>query len=227
MQAETMDRDAAASPPPEVQQRAPLLSGQHPDDDADDSDSIDDSNLWCWCCPMYRCLFGGCTGGKNAQPCSTRTLDFGAHLLFWFSGMYLPGGTFRRSRWDAINAANRTKPGVFKSLKVVSRDMSVPSTKVQGLQIPIRVYEPLRDSTTGGNKNEIPPVMVYFHGGGFCILGADDTGMDLLCAKLCSKMQMVVVSVTYRLAPENPFPAAVQVSCRSGSFSKETNKQTI
>ncbi|BAN46958.1 alpha/beta hydrolase [Metapseudomonas resinovorans] len=50
------------------------------------------------------------------------------------------------------------------------------------------------------------PLLVFFHGGGF-VIGTLDTH-DNLCRSLARLSQAVVVSVAYRLAPEQPFPAA-------------------
>ena len=51
------------------------------------------------------------------------------------------------------------------------------------------------------------PVIVYFHGGGFVI--ANITTYENSCRALANAAGAVVVSVGYRQAPENPFPAAV------------------
>lgn len=66
--------------------------------------------------------------------------------------------------------------------------------------IPIRIYRPDADSPL--------PVLVYFHGGGFVIgdIGTHDT----TCQQLAVRIPAVVVSVDYRLAPEHPYPAAVE-----------------
>ena len=51
------------------------------------------------------------------------------------------------------------------------------------------------------------PVILFFHGGGYCI-GSAETHRDLV-SRLCTATGARALSVDYRLAPENPFPAAV------------------
>jgi acetyl esterase len=52
------------------------------------------------------------------------------------------------------------------------------------------------------------PTVVFFHGGGF-VLGSIGTH-DWLCRHLVRESGCAVLSVEYRLAPEHPFPAAVE-----------------
>ena len=66
----------------------------------------------------------------------------------------------------------------------------------------LRVYTPL------GATTPLLPGLVFFHGGGF-VLG-DLESHDGLCRTLCNESGCRVVSVDYRLAPEDPFPAAVE-----------------
>ena len=62
-------------------------------------------------------------------------------------------------------------------------------------------YRLYRPTTTGPH-----PVVVYFHGGGW-VFGSH-TSDDPLCRALCTLADVVIVSVNYRHAPEDRFPAA-------------------
>ncbi|KAL9233390.1 hypothetical protein vseg_008401 [Gypsophila vaccaria] len=51
------------------------------------------------------------------------------------------------------------------------------------------------------------PVIVFFHGGGFVFLSAASYAYDAVCRRFAGKLNAVVCSVEYRLAPESKFPA--------------------
>jgi acetyl esterase len=70
--------------------------------------------------------------------------------------------------------------------------------------IGVRIYWPPDDPARTG----APPLLMFFHGGGFCV-GDLDTH-DLPARFHCVGAGAVVVSVDYRLAPEHPFPAAIE-----------------
>ncbi|KAA0914907.1 alpha/beta hydrolase [Aquicoccus porphyridii] len=55
------------------------------------------------------------------------------------------------------------------------------------------------------------PALVYFHGGGF-VLG-DAATYDIHSRALAHLLGVTVVFIEYRLAPESPFPAAVEDAC--------------
>ncbi|KAF8399148.1 hypothetical protein HHK36_015013 [Tetracentron sinense] len=54
------------------------------------------------------------------------------------------------------------------------------------------------------------PLLVYFHGGGFCVGSAAWSCYHEFLAKLASKAGCVIISVNYRLAPESRLPAAYE-----------------
>jgi acetyl esterase len=79
------------------------------------------------------------------------------------------------------------------------KDISIPSP--HGHDIPARLY---RNTLV----TDPAPVLLFYHGGGWVI--GDLDVYDSLCAEVCSILNMTVVSVDYRLAPEHPFPAATE-----------------
>ncbi len=81
-------------------------------------------------------------------------------------------------------------------------DLSVATH--DGQTLPARLYMP---DGHGIDASDAPPVLLYFHGGGFTV-GSVETH-DILCRHLCHLAHCAVVSVGYRLAPEAKFPVAV------------------
>jgi acetyl esterase len=82
-------------------------------------------------------------------------------------------------------------------------------------EIGARVYVP-PGSSTG--------VLVYYHGGGWVTGTLDD--YDVLCRALAEACAAVVVSVDYRLAPEHPFPAAVEDALAAARWVVRTRART-
>jgi acetyl esterase len=66
----------------------------------------------------------------------------------------------------------------------------------------VRSYRPL-----GSHPKELLPALVYFHGGGWVF--GDLDSHDRLCRELSNLARCAVLSIDYRLAPEDKFPAAV------------------
>ena len=81
--------------------------------------------------------------------------------------------------------------------RVTINHREIPVGPPQGLLV--RTYTPMDASGP-------MPVVVYFHGGGWVI--ADLDTYEAGAKALALKTGAVVVSVAYRLAPENPYPAA-------------------
>jgi len=60
------------------------------------------------------------------------------------------------------------------------------------------------------------PAVLYFHGGGF-VVGTLDTH-DTVCRRLAVDTGAAIVSLDYRLAPEHPYPAAVEDAYAAAVF---------
>src|ERR1700731_986107 len=72
---------------------------------------------------------------------------------------------------------------------------------IYGLEntVPVRIYHPA--------PAEALPVIVFYHGGGGTA-GSVEV-YDPICRKMAAATGHIVVSVEYRLAPEDPYPAGV------------------
>jgi acetyl esterase len=62
-------------------------------------------------------------------------------------------------------------------------------------------------SYRGADSPARPPILVWYHGGGW-VLGGLETA-DRICRRIANRTGALVVSCSYRLAPEHPAPAAV------------------
>lgn len=78
----------------------------------------------------------------------------------------------------------------------VVRDLTCPGP---GGEIPLRLYDPREHRAPG-------PAVMFFHGGGFVI--GDLETHNAFCTELAAGLDLPVIAVHYRLAPEAPFPAA-------------------
>ncbi|MGD9502104.1 MAG: alpha/beta hydrolase [Methyloceanibacter sp.] len=84
------------------------------------------------------------------------------------------------------------------------RDLTVPGPAGA---MRLRQYSP-RDGARGTRPRGDAPAILFMHGGG-CVLGDLDTH-DIFCRTLCHDTAATILSLDYRLAPEHPFPAAVE-----------------
>jgi acetyl esterase len=122
---------------------------------------------------------------------------------------------------DALKAAGRTPlweqtiGEVRASIRAASLQLAGPSTDVHnvadrkmpvpGGEVGLRIYTPRAASP--GNEVGLFPIVVHLHGAGF-VAGDLDTH-DSIARFYCKHADAVVIAVDYRLAPEHPFPAAV------------------
>jgi acetyl esterase len=78
--------------------------------------------------------------------------------------------------------------------KIVDVTMDGP-----GGTIALRLFDPRAERAAGN-------VVVFYHGGGYCVGGIDTHAG--LAAEIARQLDLPVISVEYRLAPEHPWPAA-------------------
>jgi len=81
-------------------------------------------------------------------------------------------------------------------LPVVTSDHELKAT---GHKLPARLYVP-------AGANEPGPLLIWFHGGGWVV--GSIASHDFSCRRLAHNAGVRVLSVEYRLGPEQPFPAA-------------------
>ena len=110
----------------------------------------------------------------------------------WPGVRHIPLAMLRQSVRDSSIAIPPAQDAVVAGVE--DRTIAGP-----GGDLVLRIYTP---------QGEGPfPVTLYMHGGGF-VVGDLDT-QDMIARALCAWGETLVISVDYRLAPEHPFPAAL------------------
>jgi acetyl esterase len=99
------------------------------------------------------------------------------------------------ARRDRLRRAATLAMPKRTSLHVVDRRVPGPAG-----ELPVRIYRRF-------GLPEAAPAIVYLHGGGW--VAGDLDSHDGTCRLLADESECIVVSVDYRLAPEHPFPAAI------------------
>ncbi|XBI62927.1 hypothetical protein VPH35_043440 [Triticum aestivum] len=128
----------------------------------------------------------------------------------------MSGGTAPRVVEDFLGVVQLLSDGsVVRGDEAVLRS-NEPLPDVPGVQwkdvlyhaahgLSVRVYRPA-SSVAGGSKL---PVLVYFHGGGYCLGSFAEPNFHSFCLRAAAEIRAVVLSVQYRLAPEHRLPAAI------------------
>jgi acetyl esterase len=110
----------------------------------------------------------------------------------------------------SLSAAER-RTALGHLLSFSGRSEEVAAVEEQPLPGPagalrLRIYTP-----AGSRTQDTLPGLIYFHGGGL-VAGSLDTH-DPICRALANASGCRMLSVDYRLGPENRFPAAVEDGC--------------
>lgn len=110
--------------------------------------------------------------------------------------------------WAALAHAGRTLPPARPERHGVERLSDVAYTDSNREHHLLDVYRPI-------SRSGPLPVVLYIHGGGFRILSKDT---HWVMAIAFARRGYVVFNINYRLAPEHPFPAAVEDGCAALSW---------
>ena len=102
------------------------------------------------------------------------------------------GAEEARQQMRAMGAVAEAEPRTM----AVQRDLTCPGPAGP---IPLRFYDVKAERAPG-------PCVIFIHGGGFVI--GDLEVYHALCTEISHHLDLPVISVDYRLAPEHPFPAA-------------------
>ncbi len=162
-------------------------------------------------------------GNPNAAPALPRPLDPQAAALL---------ALVREAGYPPLEALSpaQARQAYLASLKA----LDLPGEEVGAVEditiegpggpLPLRLYRPLKAQMQTATQTQAHAqaqakqaaasaepalsAVLYLHGGGWVI--GDLRTHDSLCRRLANTAQAVVVAVDYRLAPEHPFPAALE-----------------
>ncbi len=139
---------------------------------------------------------------------------------------YIPGNDQRKERLATPEPGTYLKPAAYSLLKRINQILEDPEhnkmpaewmervfttsqkkvldtiVSYEDHRVKVRIYYPDRESLRGNH-----PALLFCHGGGF-VAGSVDQ-YNIMVSKLARVTGRIIVSVDYRLAPEFPFPAAV------------------
>ncbi|MEV5835475.1 alpha/beta hydrolase fold domain-containing protein [Nocardia sp. NPDC052112] len=159
--------------------------------------------------PMYRALcaeveatqYAGFALDGADRPLSN-TMRLHGSAVFFLAGMMNMGAKpLEQCSLEEMRAAME---GFKLMQRPVPSDVSIVDTTypTDGGERTVRLYRPEVDG--------LLPVVVFLHGGGW--VGGSLDSFDEPCATLARQVGALVVSPDYRLAPEHPFPAAIDDS---------------
>ena len=115
---------------------------------------------------------------------------------------FMPKGLMKMDLSPKGLAKLRLTFNAVKSIPIVTKTIEVTNNSVMaedGAEIPIRIY-------TTSTMTDGQPILYYIHGGGF--FAGHPEVVEESVKLIVERYDIPVVSVDYRLAPENPFPTS-------------------
>ena len=122
------------------------------------------------------------------------TLGVVTKISSYFNPVSLKGKSISEMRSKLHNYITRWDVKSIPFSNITNMNINTSSN-----QIPVRIYTP--------DKGSSFPIIIYVHGGAWVGGSLDDYGA--VCRKISKNTNAIVISVAYRLAPENPFPAGL------------------
>ncbi|ETI21204.1 hypothetical protein G647_07548 [Cladophialophora carrionii CBS 160.54] len=120
---------------------------------------------------------------------------------------------------EVARISGNVPPSHSKPLPVGKiHDLSLSRRETPGPEVPIRCFIP-----PGAPPRSGWPLVHYYHGGGW-VFGDIDTE-NTVCTHICVRSRAVVITTDYRLAPEDPFPAAIHDAWESFLWSTSSQGQ--
>lgn len=108
-------------------------------------------------------------------------------------------GTLTRHRQIPTTPAS---PDPNQPTPFLSKDVALNQANSTG----VRIFLPRQALDTSSSTKL--PLIVYFHGGGFILYSPTSSSFHDFCGNIAIELNIIIVSVGYRLTPEHQLPAA-------------------
>ncbi|MED6107088.1 hypothetical protein PIB30_010809 [Stylosanthes scabra] len=111
---------------------------------------------------------------------------------------------FTDGRVERLRGTDVVPPSLPPHSVVSSKDITLDSQN----NITARLFLPERQ----GSRSHKLPILLYIHGGAFCVNSPFNAAYHNYLTALVSQANVVAISIKYRLAPEHPLPATYEDS---------------
>ncbi|KAJ4706130.1 carboxylesterase 1-like [Melia azedarach] len=133
-----------------------------------------------------------------------------------------PDGTLTRDY--SLFPSTAATPDPVDDIEVLSKDVTINQSSNLWVRIFLPRFQALEDSNSSSKKL---PLIVYFHGGGFILFSSATSMTHDFCSDMANEFPAVIVSVEYRLAPENRLPAAYDDAMEALQWIKTTEEEWL